>query len=512
MAKDRDQLTFGSLEPPWPGDDDYPAPQRKAEVVRPGLPKPSTEPAPTPVVSPPAPVGPRRYGVGELVREAQRVVEARFPSVWVEGELSNVRQPTSGHYYFTLKDALGQLAAVLFRGQARHLRFEPKDGLKVLCRGRLSIYDAQGKFQLNVDEMRLAGAGELQLRFEQLKEKLAAEGLFDEKRKRRLPFLPRRIGVVTSPTGAALRDLVRVVHRRYPARLLISPAAVQGAEAPGELCRALRALFKVPDVDVIVLCRGGGSVEDLWAFNDEGLARLIARSPVPIVSAVGHETDFTIADFVADLRAPTPSAAGERVVPVLADLVAEHAALRARLERGVRRSLRDHRLAREALLRRIGDPRRRLDQLRQRLDDLVGRAESLLHRRIARQRDQLRALEGRLLQLHPKARLGRARGELLRLDTALFAAMRRTLEQRRGLFRSALARLEALSPLGILARGYALARLAPSEGGPPERQVIVDAAQAPPGTRVDVRLARGELRCRVEEVLPPEPLLTKPKV
>jgi exodeoxyribonuclease VII large subunit len=492
-------------EPPWPSDEQAP------RVVRPQRPAaaPATPPAtisapaaPPAAREPAAPVrGPRRYGVGELVREAQRLVESRFPSVWVEGELSNVQRPQSGHLYFTLKDAQGQVAAVMFRVPARGLRFAPRDGLQVLCRGGLSIYDGQGKFQLYVEEMRLSGAGAEQARLEELKRKLAAEGLFDARRKRPLPFLPRRIGVVTSPTGAALRDLVRVVHRRFPARILLAPASVQGAEAVAELRRSLQALQRVPDVDVIVLCRGGGSAEDLSAFNDEELARAIAACRVPVISAVGHEVDVTIADHVADLRVPTPSAAGERVVPVAADLRAEVARLGERLARSARRSLREKRLTLDAWTRRMGDPRRQLDRLRQRIDDQLGRAERALRRRLERWRQAGRTAERELLEHHPRTRLLRLRAELDALDAAQRGAARHRLTVERGRFGALVERLQALSPLGWLARGYAVARVA--GGGP----LVRTPGQAPPGTAVDVLLSEGGLRCQVERPLHDDELL-----
>jgi exodeoxyribonuclease VII large subunit len=275
---------------------------------------PFEEPEPEPPVPLPQPVR-RVWTVGELTASVRDLLETRFADLWIEGELSNARVWTTGHLYFTLKDESAQIKGVMFRSALRYLRFSPQDGLHVIVRGRVSVYDPKGEYQIVAEHMEPRGHGALQLAFEQLKKKLAAEGLFDAARKRPLPSLPRRIGVVTSIDGAALRDIVRVLRRRYPnAHLVIAPSKVQGEDASGEIVRGLRLLGRIDGVDVIIVARGGGSLEDLWAFNEERVARAIAAARVPVISAVGHETDFTIADFVADLRAPTPSAAAELVV------------------------------------------------------------------------------------------------------------------------------------------------------------------------------------------------------
>ena len=255
------------------------------------------------------------FTVSELTRHIRDTLESAYPDVWVEGEVSNLRVPSSGHCYFTLKDDSSQLRVVMFRMQARQLRFVPGDGLKVICRGRLNVYEARGEYQLVAEMMEPKGVGDLQLAFEQLKQKLHGEGLFEAARKRALPFLPERVAVVTSPTGAAVRDIIRVMHRRFPnVGIIVVPVKVQGEEAPAEIAAALELVSRHGLADVIIAGRGGGSLEDLWAFNTEVVARAIAASAVPVVSAVGHEVDLTIADLVADLRAPTPSAAAELVV------------------------------------------------------------------------------------------------------------------------------------------------------------------------------------------------------
>ena len=279
--------------------------------------EPEPEPAPEPEALEPTPAPAIRqvFSVSELTATLREVLETRFAEVWVEGELSNAKVWTTGHLYFTLKDGGSQIKGVMFRSALRYLKFKPEDGLHVIVRGRISVYDPKGEYQIVAEHMEPHGYGRLQLAFDQLKKKLAAEGLFDTARKRPLPALPRRIGIVTSIDGAALRDIIRVLRRRYPnAHLIIAPSRVQGEDAAGEIVRALRQIARIHGVDVVIVGRGGGSLEDLWAFNEEKVARAIAACPVPVISAVGHETDFTIADFVADLRAPTPSAAAEMVV------------------------------------------------------------------------------------------------------------------------------------------------------------------------------------------------------
>jgi exodeoxyribonuclease VII large subunit len=416
------------------------------------------------------PVQPRTHTVSEVVALAARALEARFASLWVEGEVSNLRIPASGHVYFTLKDEAAQLQAVMFAGAARRLRFRIEDGLSLRCRGRLSIYEAQGKFQILVDAAEPAGVGALQLAFEQLKARLAAEGLFDPARKRPLPFLPRVVGVVTSESGAAIRDIVRVIQRRFPARILLAPAAVQGDEAPGEIVRALDTLSARDDVDVIIVGRGGGSMEDLWAFNDERVARAIAACPKPVVSAVGHEIDFCIADFVADLRAPTPSAAGERVVP-------EDRELRETLDR----------LVRGAALATA----RRVRESRLRLDDTTRQLGSAAHRVISNRRRRVELLDGRLKALHPRARIAEGRTRLERLRARLHAAAERAVAQRRGRLGAAAGKLDSLSPLRVLERGYSLCR-------GPDGRLLTNSAQVEAGDEVAVRLRNGELDVRVE--------------
>jgi exodeoxyribonuclease VII large subunit len=488
----------------------------RGRVPPPGTPPPATEPPPdlwdrgesddsattaetapapakqpTPPPAPEAPKEPRIFGVGELVRAARLTMEARFADVRVEGEISGFKRSGQSHLYFSLKDGEGSIDCVMFSREAGRLKWSPAEGQLVRCRGRLTIFEGRGKFQMTVSAMEPAGAGLLALAFEELKRKLAAEGLFAPERKRPLPFWPRRIGIVTSQSGAVLRDIIRVAHRRAAVPLLLSPTPVQGEGAARSIVHALRAVAAVPDVDVIIVARGGGSLEDLWCFNDEGLARAIAACRVPVISAVGHETDFTIADFVADLRAPTPSAAAEIAVPVAAELHAELAVLQRRLTRGVLGDIRNCTLALERARARLGDPRRLVDERRQLLDDLLARGAHALRAGVARRRQALRAEEARLFRAHPQRRIAEQRRALQALEHRLAVASKAGLTQRRRLLHGLLAKLETLSPLAVLDRGYSLARR-------PDGHVITGRAELRPGDAVQLRFRDGEVRTRVE--------------
>jgi exodeoxyribonuclease VII large subunit len=422
-------------------------------------------------------------------------LQTGFGDVWVEGEVSNLSQPASGHVYFTLRDERAQLQCACFRREARALRFRLEDGLKIRCHGRVSIYEAQGKFQLYVDRVEPAGLGAAALALEQLKRTLQAEGLFDEARKRPLPFWPRVVGVVTSPTGAAVRDLIRVTHRRAATRLVVAPTQVQGAEAPAQIVAALRAVARLPGVEVVIVARGGGAAEDLAAFNDEAVARAIAACPVPVISAVGHEVDVTIADLVADLRAATPSQAGERVVPVQAELEGDLERLILRLARATRRRLDDRRRDLEHSWQRLTTAgERRVTSGRLHLQALDRRLHAAHPaQRLHRDRTALAALQQRLLRVSPRGRLTPLRAELARLEDRLRRAGAAAAQRRRRDFAAALAALQALSPLGVLERGYSLTR-------GPDGAVLHDAGAVAVGDEVSVRLAHGELGCRVEAV------------
>ncbi len=437
-----------------------------------------TRVAPT-TVSGPMPV----LTVAELTEQLKGAIESRFSRVAVVGEVSNCRRQSSGHLYFTLKDDQACLSVVMWRRDVQRLPFEVKDGMQLVGQGRIEIYGPHGKYQLIAEQVEPVGAGALALAFDQLKEKLSKEGLFRPERKRPIPFLPRRIGVITSPTGAALRDFLRVLHLRYPSLpVLVLPVKVQGEGAAGEVVAALDRLSGGAEVDVVVLTRGGGSTEDLWTFNDERVARAIVRCGVPVVSAIGHEIDFTIADFVADRRAPTPTGAAELVAPVHAELVASLAVTTQRLRRGLVSSVQRRR---EGLLRArmaLGDPRRELGDRRLRLADLQDRLGSGLKAGLLAHDQHLRRIRDRLARQSPQGRLaerlrelhalkvglerasGRAlalearRGALQKVNEALVRTSRDLLQRRHQRLQVARAGLLAISPQRVFDRGYSLTR------------------------------------------------------
>lgn len=438
---------------------------------------------------------PQIYTVSALTRAIRDTLEPRFSLVWVSGEVSNLRQPPSGHYYFTLKDENAQIRAVFFKGSHQHLRYKPEEGKQVLCRGRLTVYEQRGEYQLVLDYLEPLGLGALAQAFEALKAKLAAEGLFDEARKKPLPFLPRRLALVTSPTGAVVRDFLRLQRQRFPnVEVLIYPVKVQGAEAAGEIARALTELPAVPGVEVIILARGGGSLEDLWPFNEEIVARAIARCPIPVVSAVGHEVDFTISDFVADVRAATPSHAVAVVLPDKAELTAKLARLAGSLSRSWRRHLAAERRHLAQMTRRLPDLRRRLTEQRLRVDERGEMLTRRLRRLVESRRQELRLARSRLVLLSPGKRLAGERQRLAAAGQELLKAWQRRLTEHRRHLTVAREHLHKLDPLAILNRGYAVATTLP------EGVIIRDPAQAPPGSAIRVRVAKGRLDCRVEDV------------
>lgn len=452
----------------------------------------------------------RIYQVGELAREVRLVLEQSFPMVWVEGEISNLRTPASGHWYFTLKDDQAQLRCAMFRNRNRFIRTAPRDGVSVIIRGRLSLYEGRGEFQAIVEHLEPAGEGALRIAFEELKRRLQAEGLFAAERKRALPALPHHVGVITSASGAALRDVLTVLRRRFaPIPVTILPVSVQGDQAVRDIVRALRmarmlpSLVGAPPLDVLILGRGGGSLEDLKAFNDEAVARAIADCPIPVIAAVGHEVDFTIADFVADVRAPTPSAAAELVAPDRLEWLARYEATGSRLRRGVVKHIRARADAVRWLRRGLRSPAALLRARSQRIDDLEVRLTSAWARRAQSATRRLRHAASRAMALHPRATLAAGRAGVERLDRRLAIAWRR---YRGGLERefAALHRaLNAVSPLAVMERGYALIT-APA----PDRRygpVLRSIGEIEPGDAVDGHLRDGVLHCRVESVEePPE--------
>jgi exodeoxyribonuclease VII large subunit len=436
----------------------------------------------------------RVWSVSELSARIRGELESTFAEVWVEGEVSNGRVWNTGHLYFTLKDARAQIKGVMFRSTLRYLKFKVEDGLDVIARGKVSVYEPKGEYQFVCEHMEPRGLGPLQLAFDQLKKKLAAEGLFDAARKRPLPALPRRIGVVTSADGAALRDIVRVLRRRHPnAHVVIAPSRVQGQGSAGEIVRALRQITRVEGVDVVIVGRGGGSLEDLWAFNDEVVARAIAAAPVPVISAVGHETDFTIADFVADLRAPTPSAAAEMVVKAHDEFSSRIDRLNERLRSAVTGRLRRADARLHALIARpglAGFPGRIASRGRH-VAELAADLRQSLAATVAQRRRRHESSRRALVQFDPRHRLAAIRTRLVAREAHLAAAFTRRWHRLQSAFGALAAQLDGLSPLKVLGRGYAVC------WDVSRTTIIRDPASLAPGDSIRVSLERGELTARV---------------
>lgn len=439
------------------------------------------------------------FSVASLVDAARRLLEKGFGRVAVEGEISNLARPRSGHVYFTLKDRDAQLRCAFFRREAARTRFRLADGLQVLARGRVSIYAARGSFQLIVSQLEQAGLGALQRAFEALKKKLSEEGLFDSEQRRSLPDYPRRIGVVTSRSAAALGDILNVLGRRFRAAdVLIFPTEVQGDKAADGIVAALERASARSDCDVLILARGGGSLEDLWPFNEERVARAIHATTIPVVTGVGHETDFTIADLVADMRAPTPSAAAEASVPDAAELGVRIADLRGRLVQAWQRTARAHRQALAALAHRLAlqHPRRRLQERSQRVDELSERLRAAAPRLLGAHQSRLAALRAQLMRRSPGVRLERRRMQLAQLRSRLANACRRDVRERRNALEILRGQLHALGPAQTLARGYAI--VFDTDG-----RVLRDVEALEVGDAVRARLARGAFGARVQDTETP---------
>jgi len=446
----------------------------------------------------PTPAAPARevFTISQLNAQARMLLERGLGSVWLEGEISNLARPASGHWYFSLKDESAQVRCAMFRNRSMLVRFPVKDGARVLARGRVSLYEARGEFQVVIDHLEEAGEGALRRRFEELKRKLLAEGLFEATQKKPLPTLPRRIGVITSPTGAALRDILHILQRRFPAvPVLVYPVAVQGEAAPREIVQALQLADARRDCDVLILARGGGSLEDLMAFNEESVARAIHACDIPIISGVGHETDVTIADFAADERAPTPSGAAERSVPDSAQYLRTLGALERSLVQSLRRKLS---LLRQTLqqwersLNRLS-PRARLQQHAQRLDELEQRLQRAVRARMERARVRVTNAAALLGRSSPARRLAPLQQRLDVARRRLPVAVQRRLQSAHERFERSLRTLNAVSPLATLERGYAII----TDAG---THVVTDAVVLTPGARIEARLARGSVRATVTDV------------
>ena len=441
------------------------------------------------------PMDRRIWSVRDLVAAVRTHLEREYGDAWVEGEISNFRAHDSGHLYFTLKDQNSQIRVVMFGSKARLLRFRPENGMQVVLRGRVTIYEDRGELQISAEYLEPRGAGALLVAFEQLKAKLEAEGLFDPARKKPIPSLPRRIGVVTSPQAAALRDILNIVRRRHhSASVMIFPAQVQGEAASAEVSAGVRYFNKARNVDVIIVARGGGSAEDLAAFNHEGLARVVAASVIPVISAVGHETDFTIIDFVADLRAPTPSAAAELVIRSRQEVEEQAEGLRQRLARSMRYRILMGRqalteLAQHGAFGRMTDA---INRRQQKLDDLKNRVDRAERQILEKQYRRLELAAAAVRHYDVRRMLGGIRKELDSRVAGLAAAARTVLLQRKGRIDQLAGQLEALSPLAILDRGYAL--VFDSSGA-----LLKDSAQVKVGDEISARLAKGSLTATVKK-------------
>lgn len=429
--------------------------------------------------------------VEQLNRQIRQLIEGELDLVWVQGEISNFKAHTSGHHYFSLKDSKSQISAVMFRGHNARLKFKPVDGLEVIVRGRVSVYEPRGSYQIVCEMMEPVGAGALQKAFEQLKEKLKKEGLFDQARKRPLPALPRHIAIVTSPTGAAIRDMLNVLSRRNRAvQVTLVPTVVQGEGCAAQIVEAIRKATMLKDVDVIIVGRGGGSIEDLWGFNDESLARAIAASPVPVISAVGHEIDFTIADFVADLRAPTPSAAAELVVQNTSDLVQRLQALEKMIHFAMAKFLRQEGQKLETLTHRLVDPQRRLQDLILRNDELQSRLQQATMGLMERKRLELKLARESLKT--PAQIIDKKRASIEMINEKMKSRLQAMVELRKQKLTRFMALLDSLSPLKVVERGYSVVMK--------DSVLVKSTEQLKKGDEVSVRLMRGVFTAKVEEL------------
>ena len=433
------------------------------------------------------------FSVSELTTNIKYLLEEKFPFIWISGEISNFRRPASGHYYFTLKDDRAQINAVIFRPQNRHLRFDPEDGLLVVGMGRISVYEPRGTYQVILEYLEPKGIGELQLAFEQLKARLSDEGLFDEAPKKPLPFLPRKLTIITSPTGAVIHDIVNIARRRFfNLHIEVIPVKVQGSTAAEEIVNAIERMNRHATSDVGILARGGGSLEDLQAFNSEAVARAVYGSEIPIVSAVGHETDFTIADFVADLRAPTPSAAAELVVPLKSEFEQQVNWLFQALVQNVNYRIDAERRSVTHLVQRLIDPRKRIQDARLRLDDLALRLIRTTQRAVHNRRERWLWRREQLLANTPASRIRNFEVQLEKLHLSLFNLLRLIVNKKGALHANLDSRLQALNPVAVLSRGYSIARTVP------DARIVRSSKAVEIGQVLEVVLHKGRLHCRVE--------------
>jgi exodeoxyribonuclease VII large subunit len=441
------------------------------------------------------------YSVSRLNAEARQLLERGFARIWLEGELSNVARPASGHLYFTLKDATAQIGAVMFRNRNRLLKFKPEEGMQVVVRAQVSLYEARGNYQLIVEQMEEAGDGALRRAFEELKNRLAAEGLFDEALKKPLPALPARIGVITSPGGAAIRDVLTVLKRRFPAiPVLVYPVPVQGKQAATEIATAIDTASRRNECDVLILTRGGGSLEDLWSFNEEVVVRAIHACEIPLVSAIGHEIDFTIADFVADQRAPTPSAAAELVSPDQMEWRGQIQTLQQQLAQTIQLQIENWRNNLGWLNKQMKylHPGQYLRQHLQRLDELEQRRNAAFRSRFSDLQSKAQTLHVQLQRVTPRHRIRELALTCDNLARQIRQFARSMLEKKQQVLAGACRTLNSISPLATLDRGYAIVSLLP------KRIILHKATSSRPGDRVEARLASGVLECTVDKIIKPK--------
>lgn len=437
------------------------------------------------------PTQPTILSVEQLNLQIKQLLEGEFGTIWIQGEISNFKPHTSGHFYFSLKDSRSQITAVMFRGHNSKLKFKPHDGLEVIVRGRISVYEPRGNYQILCEGMEPVGAGALQKAFEQLKEKLRLEGLFESTRKKQIPALPRHVAIVTSPTGAAIRDILNILQRRAPSlAVTIIPSIVQGEAAVESLCKSMMMAQKLSGVDVIIIGRGGGSIEDMWCFNSEKLARIIAACEIPVISAVGHEIDFTIADFVADLRAPTPSAAAELVSKSNLELIERLKALDKVLLFSIQKRINLALSKLQLVTRSLIDPKKKLEDLSLRNDDLLTRLNLAVSNYFTHRRSEVKMLTQRIKS--PNEILNNKNAQLKLLENKLVSRIQAKLELQKAKLQKGASLLNTLSPLNVVERGYSIVTY--------NKQVIKEAAQIEIGNNVEIRLAKGTLLAEVKEV------------
>ena len=440
-------------------------------------------------------IGPIRkiYTVSELNANIKSLLEEQFPFIWIVAEISNFRTPLSGHFYFTLKDEESQLNAVMFRGQQQHLKFKPEDGMRITGMGRLSVYEPRGTYQIILEYLEPSGIGALQVAFEKLKAQLAAEGLFDEKHKKAIPFLPHKIALVTSPTGAVVHDMLNIIDRRfYNMNIQVFPVKVQGNGAEEEIITALKHLNQQVDIDVAILARGGGSLEDLQAFNSEGVARAVFTSEIPIISAIGHETDYTIVDFVADLRAPTPSAAAELAVPIKSELLQKLKGISEDLKYRMANTIDRLEVNLRDLSQRLVDPRKQIEDWRLRIDDYTTRLVRYIQILLDRQKERFQWWTGRLVNNSPAHLLNSLNVIVEQNKYKIIKSLNKNIDNKSARLRELRIQLETLSPIAILKRGYSITRTIP------DLDLVFDPRMVSIEQDLEVMVAKGTLTCRVK--------------